>query len=70
MVMPACWKIQESHDHIKWNYKTLDLELVMATSISTASPWFSGWLGPEKVPGNQKKIPVLDYRDCGIARNY
>ena len=29
----------------------------------TASPWLSGWLGPEKVPGNKKKFPVLDYRD-------
>ena len=25
------------------------------TVHNTASPWLSGWLGPEKVPGNQKK---------------
>ena len=34
---------------------------------ATASPQ---WLGPEKVPDNWKKIPVLYYRDHGIARNY
>ena len=34
------------------------------------SPRLSGWLGPDKVPDNRKKIPVLDYRDCGIARIY
>ena len=38
--------------------------------------WIFGYLdvdgtaSPEKVPGNQKKFPVLDYQDRGIARNY
>ena len=36
----------------------------------TVGPWLSGWLGPEKVPDNRKKIPVLDYRDRSIARMY
>ena len=38
--------------------------------IFTVGPQLSGWLGPEKLPDNQKKILVLDYRDCGIARTY
>ena len=36
--------------------------------ISTVGPRLSEWLGPEKVPNNRKKITVLDYWDCGIAR--
>ena len=36
----------------------------------TLGPRLSGLLGPEKVPNNRKKIPVLEYRDRGIARIY
>ena len=40
------------------------------STYTTASPRLSGWLGPEKVPINWKKIPVLDYRDSGNAMIY
>ena len=38
--------------------------------IDSGRPWAKNILfRPEKIPDNRKKT-VLDYRDCGIVRNY